>query len=152
MFLINKFLFIALLFATQLFYSSVAHADVYKWVDDDGRVVYGDRPVSDNAKKLTIKKMPPQDSKSIETLSKQKKLLDVMQQERDEKIARAQEEKAKKAKQQQKCAEVKKELKRIRDAGYLYEKTDDPSNPRIFSDEERKAIEEKHEKYIQAHC
>jgi uncharacterized protein DUF4124 len=150
--MLNRFLFIILFFSTQLFYLNTAYSDVYKWIDDNGKVVYGDKPESSNADKIKIKNAPEQDKNHQERYKKQQKLLDIMQEERDAKIALKKEEKEKKEKQLEKCAKARKELQEIYDASLLYEKTDDPYNPKIISDEERKAEEEKYEKYIKKYC
>ena len=150
--MLYRFLFIILFFSTQLFYLNTAWSDVYKWIDADGKVIYGDKPVTKNASKIKIKKAPKQDAESIQRMEKQQKLLDVMQEERDEKITLKKKEKEKQVQQRQKCAKASKVLQEIKDAGFLYEKTDDPYNPKIISAEERKIEKEKYEKYIKENC
>lgn len=129
-----------------------AYSDVYKWIGDDGKVVYGDKPATHNADKIKIKQAPELDQHSLERHKKQQKLLDILQEERDEKIALIKEEKEKKAKQKRTCAEIIKELQETKDASFLYKKTDDPDNPKVISDAERKAEEEKYEQYIKENC
>ena len=150
--MLNRFMFIILFLLTQLFYLNTAWSDVYKWIDADGKVVYGDKPVSENADKIKINNAPKQDAESIQRLEKQQKLLDVMQEERDEKITLKKKEQEKKVQLKQYCAKASKKLQEIIDAGFLYEKTDDPYNPKIISDEERKIEKEKYEKYIKENC
>jgi len=58
----------------------------------------------------------------------------------------------KKKKQEQLCAEMSKKLKKMKDSSTLYEITDDPNNPKIYSEEERKVEEGKYEKYIKENC
>lgn len=64
-----------------------------------------------------------------------------MQEERDEKFAAEQE-----------CSRVRKELKKIKEASFFHEDTDDPYNPKIVSDEERKAEENKYQDYLKDIC
>jgi len=128
------------------------HAEVYKWIDEDGKIVYGDKPASDNSDKININKTPKQDNDYQKRYKKQQKLLEVMQEERDEKIALKKEENEKKEKQEQQCAELRKELQETKNARLVYKETDDPTNPRVYTDEERKAEEEKFEKYIKENC
>ncbi len=146
--MLNKFL-VFILFLTYL---NTSWSEVYKWIDEDGKVVYGDKPASSNADKIKIKNAPAKDENYQERYKKQQKLLDVMQEERDEKIALIKEEKEKKEKQKLKCAGIIKELQGLKDAGFLYEETDDPYNPKIVSDEQRKIEEAKYEKYIKENC
>ena len=128
------------------------YSEVYKWTDENGKTVYGDKPLSENADLVEINKKPVADKGYQQRVEKQKKLLDVMQDERDEKLAKEKKEQEKKEKQQQQCAKLKKKLSKAKKASLLYEKTDDPDNPRIYTDEERKAEEKKYEKYIRENC
>ena len=75
-----------------------------------------------------------------------------MQKESEEKKALAKEEKEKQAKQEQQCNKVKKQLSEMRNASFLYEKTDDPLNPRIVSDKEREEEQNKYQEYLDEHC
>jgi len=50
------------------------------------------------------------------------------------------------------CADARKELKKIKEARYLYEDSDDPNNPIIMTDKERKATEIEFENYIKKNC
>lgn len=51
--------FIALGWAALLAASPSPAADVYKWVDEQGKVHYGDRPAGKDASKLDIKQSGP---------------------------------------------------------------------------------------------
>jgi len=135
-----------------LFCLSNANAEVYKWIDENGKVVYGDKPTSSDAEQIKIKKTPVQDPLVQERYEKQNKLLDIMKQERDEKNALKKEEKKKKDEQNKMCADARKELKKIKEARYLYEDSDDPNNPIIMTDKERKATEIEFENYIKKNC
>ncbi|RKZ49965.1 MAG: hypothetical protein DRQ48_04070 [Gammaproteobacteria bacterium] len=135
-----------------LFCVSNANAEVYKWTDENGKVVYGDKPRSSDADKIKIKSAPVQDPVVQGRNERQNKLLNVMQQERDERNVLKKEEKGKKEEQMKICAEARKELQEIKDASFLYRPTDDPNNPEIITDEERKAEELKYKKYIKKYC
>ncbi len=143
----------ALILITLLvFQINTAFSEVYKWIDENGKTVYGDKPVSNNADKIKIKSPPKEDKYYQERVNKQKKLLDVMQEERDEKVALKNKEIEEKEKKDQKCAKLIKELQEAKEANLLYEDTDDPDNPKIYTDEERKTEEVKYEKYIKENC
>lgn len=143
---------ITLLFFCFFLQINIAYSEVYKWKDENGKTVYGDKPLSENADVIKIRKKPTADKSYLERIEKQQKLLDVMQDERDEKLAKEKEEQEKKEQQQQQCAELRKELQETKNASMLYEETDDPDNPRILSDKERQAEEEKYKKYIKENC
>ena len=141
-----------LLIIFLLFQFNLSLSEVYKWVDENGKTVYGDKPVSEEANIVEIKKTPKQDKKYQERIEKQKKLLNVMKEERADEISRLNKEKEEKEKQEKECSKLKKELKKMKDSTHLFEETDDPHNPKIYTDEERKAEEDKREKYIQENC
>ena len=104
------------------------NSEVYKWVDENGKTVYGDKPGSENAKQIQIKKTTESDSALIKNREqKRNKLLDVMEQEREEKITLKEKEKEEKIKQQEKCAE-------------------------LLSEEKRRAEIDKYEQYISKNC
>ncbi len=131
---------------------NIAHSEVYKWIDQSGKTVYGDKPTSTEANKISIKEKPKQDKAYQERYKKQKKLLDVMQEERDEKIAKANEEREKKEKKEKECSKLIKELNKMKKSTHLFEETEDPNNPKIYTNEERKTEEDKREKYIKENC
>jgi len=136
----------------SLFCVCNANAEVYKWIDENGKIVYGDKPISSDASKIKIKRAPVQDPVLQQRNERQNKLLDVMKQERDERDALKKEEKEEKDKQKKMCEDARKELQEIKDASFLYQKTDDPNNPIIMSDQERKVEELRFEKYIKKNC
>ncbi len=131
---------------------SHANAEVYKWIDENGKIVYGDKPTSTDADKIKIKSAPVHDPVVQGRNKRQNKLLNVMQQERGERDTLKKEEKQKKEEQMSICVDARKELQEIKDASFLYRNTDDPNNPEIITDEERKAEELKYEKYIIKYC
>ena len=140
------------LFFSQLFLSVPVNSEVYKSIDENGNVIYSNKPISENAEKVKIKTEPIDRSSSSNQYKKQKKLLDVMQEERNEKIALEQKQKEEQEKRDEKCDKMKKHLNKMKDASMLYKETDDPKNPRIYTDEERKAAETKLENLIKEEC
>lgn len=150
--MLNKFSVIILFLLAHFFFLNSVHSDVYKWVDENGKTVYSDKSISNDADKIKIKKPPEQDVKYQKRQKKQQKLLEVMQEERNEKIALKKEEDKNIKKQKETCAALTKKIKKIKDARFLYQDTDDPYNPKIASDETRKAEENKYDKYIKENC
>lgn len=135
-----------------LFCLCSANAEVYKWVDEKEKVVYGDKPPSMDADEINIKKTPALDPAIKERLEKQQKLLDVIQNDREEKNALKKAEKEKDDEQKKFCKETREKYQKYKDAPFVYEETDDPSNPKIYTDEERKAEELKYKNYIEENC
>jgi len=135
-----------------LFCLSNVNAEVYKWIDENGKTVYGDKPTTGDADEIKIRRNPVQGTVVQDRNKKQMKLLDIMQQERVERDALRKDEKGESDKQEKMCADARKDLQEIKDARFLYQETDDPNNPIIMSDQERKAKELRFEKYIKKNC
>lgn len=141
-----------LLFIFFLFHINPAYSEIYKWTDENGKTVYGDKPASDDADIIDIKKKTVQNKQYQERVKKQQKLLDVMQEEREQLIASQKEEREKEEKREEECSEMKQKLNKMKNSTHLFEETDDPFNPKIYTDEERKIEEGKYEKYIKENC
>jgi len=141
-----------LLISLLILQINTVHSEVYKWTDENGKTVYGDKPSSNSAEQIEIKKAPEQSNEHQQQYEKQKKLLHVMQEERDERKTLKKEEQEKKKKQKQKCTEITKELQEMKNSRALYKKTDDPDNPKFYTDKERQTEEEKYEKHLQKNC
>ncbi|MBL1141285.1 MAG: DUF4124 domain-containing protein [Proteobacteria bacterium] len=135
-----------------LLHMNTAYCEVYKWTDENGKTVYGDKPASDNADIVDIKKKPTQDKHYRDRVKKQKKLLGVMQEEREQLITKQKEEREKEEKREKECSDMKQKLQKMKRSTHLYEETDDPFNPKVYSNEERKAEEGKYENYIKENC
>ena len=141
-----------LFFFCFILHINSAYSEVYKWIDENGKTVYGDKPVSEDADVVKIKKKPAVDKAYQERVEKQQKLLNVMQDEREEKIAAEKKDIEEKEKQKKECSEMKQKLQKFKDSIYLYEETNDPDNPRIYSDKERDVEQGKYESYIKENC
>lgn len=111
-----------------LMFSFVASAQVYKWVDADGKTQYTDQPPPSGAaqdeKKLNIKPAPlsSQANKPSDTDSDDEVAEDKMQSFSERRTARkdAKEEKEKEAEElHQKCVQAKGQLKMYRDTPRL---------------------------------
>lgn len=127
-------------------------AEVYKWTDESGRVHYGDKPPDDSAVPVEIRKSPPSEHDMEKRRQKRRRLLEVFDEERrrekkEREAARREEEKRSK-----RCAEARKQLEKIINAGFLFEKTDDPRNPRVLTEEERSAETERLRKQVEKWC
>ena len=142
-----------LLALLPLFYGPPASAEIYKWTDEDGNVVYGDRPAAkQEAGRVKLPDAPKAANGNRQRLQRQQKLLEVMQAERAEKAARRQKAKADLAERQRQCAALKKELNQIENAPFIYEESADPYNPAIISEQERAEIKQRYADYLKDNC
>ncbi|MDH5484458.1 MAG: DUF4124 domain-containing protein [Gammaproteobacteria bacterium] len=132
--------------------SSVTHAEIYKWVDDRGNVHYGDKPV-DNSQQLEIKTetsdvtAETKDSRD----ERRRRLLDAMQEDRNEKEKQDADRKKKKKNLNRQCAYAKDRLKRYQQSSGLYD-LDKDGNRVLLSDEERKRATDGLRSQIKKHC
>ncbi|MEQ6340266.1 MAG: DUF4124 domain-containing protein [Gammaproteobacteria bacterium] len=122
---------------------ATAQADgVYKWVDAQGRVHYGDQPQSNKAQPLNIQSAPPVDEglrQRREAMSKQPKAKPEAQKKQDDTISSAKE-----AREQitQNCERAKERLGKYAAAALLSDKGNDGEQRLLNEDERSKLIEE----------
>ncbi|MDT8403171.1 DUF4124 domain-containing protein [Sulfuriflexus sp.] len=102
-------------------------AGVYKWVDDQGRVHYGDKPTSTNADEVDIKDQygSGQADQPASRRELQQRFLRAREAERNEKKKARAEQKQKRAEAKRNCARAKKEYDKYRYAGSIYVKGKD---------------------------
>ena len=127
-------------------------AQVYKWVDENGKTHYSDKPYDEKSETIQIRKKPALDPEHAARTKKQKRLLKVMDEERQQskqnKIAKAEE----KHKRKSNCKKARKKLQGIKNASFLYDETDDPDNPLVYSDEKRRKATADAEKSVKKWC
>lgn len=144
-----------IIFSSVLTVATMTHADIYKWVDENGQVHYGDKPGDDSSEQLSVEEKSvdqlEQDNAGDNRLEYQKRLLDSYATERRQK----QEEKAKQDKQQaeqkQKCERARKRLASYENAGLLYTR-DEQGERVILNDEQHQTAMEKARAAVRQHC
>ncbi len=122
-----------------------ANAGVYKWVDDDGNVHFGDRPsMHKDSSEVKIKKSPannggssPQSAEESKDL--RRKMLQVYGEERAAKQEAMAKKRAEACKREINCINARDELKNILDASSLYEPLAGGKR-RVFSFERARSI------------
>jgi len=129
-----------------------ASSGVYKWVDESGRTHYSDKPRSEKAESVQIERAPGPDPLHNTHMDKQRRLLRVFDEERQQKKQRQAEEKTAKLKREASCSQARKTLQAIKNASFLYKKSTDPKNPVVYSDKERDKITEDAKNAVQQWC
>jgi hypothetical protein len=117
----------------------VMAADVYKWVDEDGTVHFGDRPSATNdSERMEVHAPgPAEDPDAASRAAQRDKMLKVWQEERSERKEQAAQALAEKKERERRCAEAKKRLFEYEHASYLYD-LDEQGNRQVLSDEDHK--------------
>ncbi len=114
-----------------------ASAQVYKWVDKNGKTHYGDKAPGKDTETLNLQKQPQLDEDHESRTVKQRRLLEIYSEERAENAQRKAEIANEKLKRKTECQKARKDQLDIAKATFLYKKSDDPNNPIIYSEAER---------------
>lgn len=141
---------IAALLAVCLTQAAAAE-EVFKWVDEDGQVHYGDRPQHDAAEVLELDRPPAPDPHLQQRQSQRDRLLEVLHQEREDRRRREAEARAEAAERRERCAEARRQLATYREAAYIYETMADGER-RILSGGERQAAEDQAQLAVNRWC
>jgi hypothetical protein len=127
----------------------VAHADIYRWKDAQGRVHYGDQPPATGAQK--IEESPPPSPLSPEEANAQLEAIRAKRDAAAEDAAKAREEKAKEeAKRKQRageCAALQRQLDSMRAAQRIQS-----ADGHWYTGDERVQKERELENTIAKHC
>ena len=114
---------------------------VYKWVDENGKTHFGDRPQGPKAEKIPVRPASVGDPTAAGRLERTNKLLDSFAADRKKRTAERAAAIAEKKEKEQKCLEAKTELKEMRTAQFVYTKND-AGEKEILSHEQRAAAEQ----------
>lgn len=117
-------------------------AGVYKWVDENGKVHYGDQPGNSSVREIILPAAPAPDENQRAHEQKQKKLLQVFEEERQEKREQEAKAKAETQKREQECTLAKARLKNYEQAGELTTKDKDGRERTLSKPEYRQALED----------
>lgn len=130
-----------------------ASAEVYKWVDADGKVHYGDRrsEAGVDAHELEIAPAPSTDAALHERSVRRRRLLQAFEAERAEREQAAAEEAEQERALAQKCARVARDLVGYERANVVY--TRDESGARVYlNDEQREQASAAARAWFEKHC
>lgn len=98
-----------------------AAGEIYRWVDEAGRVHYGDRPVDDQAREVNITPPPPADEAAGQRRrAAQQKLLKVLDEEREQQRAAAAKAAQERERREYRCRQAKAKLAVYQRGGRVY--------------------------------
>ncbi len=133
--------------------SAVATGEVYKWVDTDGNVHYGDRPPATgvDARSISLPPAPAEAPDQARRSLKQRRLLEAFEAERNQRDQAEAEASAARRERARDCENARRELARVERANIVT--TSDASGARIYmSDEERRIATANARAWIGKHC
>ena len=133
--------------------SQPALAGVYRWVDENGQVHFGEKPPAGNtsANSVEIHKHTP----DLEAIQLQRDFVRFgearrRERERDEQKARARQ--AVKQHNRQVCDRYRQELRAVKSARAIYDHIDEKGEMRFLSDQERARYERQLVAFINKNC
>jgi hypothetical protein len=130
------------------------HAEIYKWVDENGDVHYSDQRPDQAAEAVDIEAAPPVNSPQAIERNKQiddaLKIVTETREEREESDRERDEAIADRQAHQLKCQQVRTYRDRLEQGGFLYRKDDEYRN--ALSDEEIEAEIDKLNRQLKENC
>ena len=137
--------------------SGVAHAEIFKWVDANGKVHYSDRKSSTQAQTLNVKtgaSTLDQTSDDVEQrLLYQQKYVNYLQSERLERQEKRQQAQQAADKKKKLCAALQDQLKSYNQGKFRWYELDEASGERKYlSDEQIEAKKQELQKEIKSNC
>lgn len=135
------------------FFPLIAHAGVYKWVDANGQVHFGDRPPSKaSSREVKINAAPPQrDPTAQQRHQKMTEFLNEQQLEREERQAVEQRERREAQKQAELCRKYQARLKHMASISTFYNLNE--KGERVFvSESENEAIRQRYRQKVSEAC
>ena len=130
-----RLLFWALLWAGL---AAPVQGEVYRWEDAQGNVHFGDRPPAGAATEaLDLAAPPAQGSSTAQRLERQRRYLEVTDEERRHEAAERERAAREEARRESRCRQARARLERARSASYLY--NDTPDGRVVLDDRQRAA-------------
>lgn len=129
-------------------------ADVYKWIDDKGQVHYGDKP--SDVTEMEEMKLDNKASSGValdddSRDEKRQRLLDTMQEDRQEKEQQREKNRIEKENRQRRCVYLRDRLRRAQAANGIY-RLDKDGNRVFLTDAGRQQSEENLRAQINKNC
>lgn len=133
--------------------SAFASADVYKWLDANGDVHYGDRPPATGAdsRSITLPPAPTKDSDHERRSLLQHRLLEAIDAERAERDEAEVAAAAARREHTQRCEQGRRDLARFERANVIYS-TDENGARTYLSDDARREATDKARLWLRKHC
>ena len=128
--------------------------DIYKWVDDEGNVHYGDKPIGAQSERMAIESRPTDPSRAsaeTQSLMASRDAASERRAEMDASEAEQAELRAEAAQRAEQCSSARAQLQRMITARRVYQ--EDENGERVYLDEAaRNAARERVENQINEYC
>ncbi len=138
-----------------LCWSATAFAEIYQWVDREGKIHYGDRAAQQpgqKAEKLEITESPAKPDPEAERARQQLRMLDKLNSEqRETEAQRAAQSQQDHQRLQQRCQELQDKIRTEQQVAVIYRR-DDAGKRVLWTDSERIAYREQLQATNQQYC
>jgi hypothetical protein len=126
---------------------------VYRWVDEAGKVHFGDRPLANDAEQVELRRQsaPAAPADSAHRKEKTRRLLRAWEEERRIEAEQKQAAKQKAQEREQRCHRARHELRDLEAGGLFYE-LDEQGERRYWSEAEVRAEQERWREEIARWC
>jgi hypothetical protein len=134
--------------------SGALHAEIYKWVDENGQITYSDIPQAESSAPAGIQKTEsdsPPENATEGSDNYQKRVLDSLTQERRQREQEKAEQDKKQSERKRQCEQAQKRLNEAENARYLYTE-DEQGEKVIFSDEQRQVAIDQARAAVKQYC
>lgn len=126
--------------------------EIYRWMDAQGRVHFGDTPPDEGAERLDLAPAPAADPQLQRRRERGQQLLEIMAEDREMRDEEKRDGEQAAADRHAKCERARQHLSRVARAAYIYQQTADPANPRILEEMERQQFEQELRAEVHRHC
>ncbi|NIT63896.1 MAG: DUF4124 domain-containing protein [Gammaproteobacteria bacterium] len=113
-----------------------ARAEIYRWVDEQGNVHYGDRPAGQDAEGVEVDAGPRRDPEAERRRARRRKLLEAMEEEQEIERRQQEQAQAERKERERRCRIARNRLDSYRRANVIYG-YDESGNRRYLNDSER---------------
>ena len=139
--------------------TSVCYGEIYKWVDENGKVHFSQTPPNNEAEKIDVNNrsetLPAINNNVDQTRSSvenQKRYSDYLEQERLERKEKREAKKQKKAELRTKCRNVRAELEDMNQGGIIYYELGEDGERKFIEDKRVEAKKEELRNYLKRNC
>lgn len=135
-----------------LCFCSVHGEPVYRWVDADGRVHFGDKPPPQGAEVIVMPVTPGIDA-DLDARRRRGMLLgEILGEDRAARERERRDDRQARLDRRMQCDQARQRLERMTRATYIYEDSGDPANPHILDEAERTTVEQSLQEQVRRHC
>jgi len=122
-----------ILLLVVLMVTASASAGIYRWVDEDGKVHFGERPPADasNSDEVVIRNQAPvPEPANADRKQQRERYLEQRQREKNERKEKAAKKRREKKQREKRCVYARNKLAEYQEHGVLYERL--PNNERRY--------------------